>query len=93
MSLKEQLQRDGRVSAPGVFDPFSARIAEAIKTLMLWVVKVYESYAYDDTAASMKSPRNSGVLFVEEDIPMVDVAETGGFSFLTLLHWSYKENS
>jgi len=30
MSLKEQLQNGGRISAPGVFDPFSARIAEAM---------------------------------------------------------------
>ena len=29
MSLKERLQKGQRISAPGVFDPFSARIAEA----------------------------------------------------------------
>ena len=37
MSLKEQLQRDGRVSAPGVFDPFSARIAEAMGFNVLYM--------------------------------------------------------
>ena len=30
MGLKQQLQSGRRISAPGVFDPFSARIAEAI---------------------------------------------------------------
>ena len=37
MSLKEQLQNGGTVCAPGVFDPFSARIAEGMGFNVLYM--------------------------------------------------------